>query len=238
MARFCSLLSGGKDSNYALYRALSEGMKPSCILSLKPERRDSWMFHTAALDAPRFQAGAMGLQHVFVERPVSGVKEKEVEELGSILEELYRERGFDVIVVGGIASEYQKSRVERIASRLGVSVYSPQWGVDPVEYMYRLVEEGLKFIIVRVSTMGLNRSHLGVIVDKSLVDEIVDRARRYGFHPAFEGGEAETLVLHAPHYKRALCIEASLREEPGGVSELLPRAIELCSRPKVSFAMT
>ncbi len=215
MKRFCALLSGGKDSNYALYRALLEGMEPACILVVSSERSDSWMFHTIATELAVLQAEAMGLGGLVRRARVSGVKEVEVEELAGELRRARDETGFDVIVVGALASRYQRRRVEAIAERLGVSIYAPAWMVDHEYYMRHLVSIGFKITVTRISTMGLPLRLLGKTLTLSDVDEIIARSRRYGFHPAFEGGEAETLVLDAPHYKKALLVEA----EPVRLSE-------------------
>lgn len=208
MKRFCALLSGGKDSNYALYRALEEGMEPACILIVYSERSDSWMFHTVAISMAVLQARAMGLGDLVVEARVSGVKEAEVEELGRALERAKRETGFNVITVGALASTYQRRRIERIASRVEAEIYAPAWRVDHEYYMRHLVSIGFKIAVTRISTMGLPLSMLGSVLTLSDVDEIVRRSRAYGFHPAFEGGEAETLVLDAPHYKQSLHVDA------------------------------
>ncbi len=199
-------MSGGKDSNYALYRALREGWEPSCILVVESGREDSWMFHTPHVRLALLQLEAMGLRGRAVLERVSGVKEREVEELEEILSRLHGEKGFDVIVAGALASRYQYERVKRIAEKLGVEVYAPAWQVDPEEYMRRLVGEGFKFIITRIAVMGLPPRLLGVPIHLVL-EEILERSRRYGFHPAFEGGEAETLVYDAPHYRLKLCLK-------------------------------
>ena len=230
MRRFCAMLSGGKDSNYALYRALRGGWEPACIVVVRPLRMDSWMFHTALLEAPKLQAEAMGLADRVVEVEISGVKEREVEELGATLERLWLGRGFDVLVVGGLASEYQRRRFEAIASRLGVEVFAPAWGLDPQRYMRLLVEEGFKFIISRTSAWGLDWSLVGKIVEGEVLEEIMERARKHGFHPAFEGGEAETLVLDAPHYKRSLCVEGEVVEVGPMVYELVASRIWLSAK--------
>ncbi len=210
--RVCSLLSGGKDSNYALYRAVEEGYEVACIASAAPARSDSWMFHTPAVNLARLQARAMGLEGVHVEVPVSGVKEREVAELEEALRALKARYDFDVLVVGGIASRYQKERFERIARAIGARLYSPQWGLDAGEYLRELVRLGFRFTLVRVATMGLPCSWLGRVVDERLVEEIISRAERYGFHPALEGGEGETLVLWQPLYvKGSLWLRASPR---------------------------
>ena len=211
--KFCSLLSGGKDSNYALYKALSMGWEPSCIVVVRPLRVDSWMFHTEALDAPVMQARAMGLEGIVKVIRVSGVKEREVYELGEGLKRIKRDVDFDVITVGALASEYQRRRIMRIASMLGVEVFAPAWGRDPESYMRGLVDEGFRFVIVRSSTWGLDWRHVGVPVEGEVLEDILSRARKYDFHPAFEGGEAETMVVHAPHYRMKLCFTATIRRE-------------------------
>jgi len=202
LARACFLLSGGKDSNYALYKAVAEGLEVSCIASVKPLRDDSWMFHVPAVDLVSLQARAMGLEEVHERITVSGVKEREVEELAEALKSLLGRYGFEVLVVGGIASRYQKERFEYIASKLGVHLYSPQWGADPFEYMRSLLRGGFKFVLIRIATMGLPCSYLGRIVDEGLLEDLLRRAGRYGFNPALEGGEGETLVLWQPLYVR------------------------------------
>ena len=208
MARFCALLSGGKDSNYALYRALVEGMDPSCILVVFPRRNDSWMFHTINVSIAPLQAEAMGLGDRVVTVDVSGRKEEEIGELEEALARAKEARGFDVIVAGAIASRYQYQRIKRIADRLGVRVYAPLWGIDQEEYLRRLVREGFIFMITRISTAGLPSSYLGKPVTKEMVEELIAIARRYSLNPSLEGGEGETVVIDAPHYRRKICVKA------------------------------
>ncbi|GBF09322.1 conserved hypothetical protein [Aeropyrum pernix] len=235
MARVCALLSGGKDSNYALYLSLVRGDEVACILAVKPRRRDSWMFHTAALEAPRLQAEAMGLSHAYREAVVSGVREREVEELKAVLTRLRSETGFDTIVLGGIASRYQLERARMLALHVGAGVYAPLWGVDPEEHLLNLVRSGFKFVISRASTMGLGAEYVGRVFDEDLAREVIALSRRYGFNPAFEGGEAETLVLDAPHYRMGLCVRGRVARLPGGVYELVVEGMRLCSEARVEL---
>jgi len=205
---FCALLSGGKDSNYALYRALREGWKARCVLVVRSAREDSWMFHTPLVSLAKLQVEAMGLESALVEASVSGVKEQEVEELANAIEKAWRDRKFNMLVVGALASRYQYERISRIAGRLGLHVYAPAWRYDPYDYMRMIVSEGLRFVISKISVMGLPSRLLGMPVEDTVLEEVLSRAERYGFHPAFEGGEAETLVYDAPHYRKRLCLKA------------------------------
>jgi len=47
-----SLFSGGKDSSWALYRALEEGLDVSRLLTVHPAG-DSYMYHTPATELAR-----------------------------------------------------------------------------------------------------------------------------------------------------------------------------------------
>ncbi len=214
MKKFCSLLSGGKDSNYALYRALENGWEPSCILSIRTRQDYSWMFHTPLVDYTTLQAEAMGLRDRLVVAEVSGEKEKEVEELLNILKHLKKEYNYDAIVVGALASRYQYERIKRISEETDTEVYAPAWQMDPVEYMKLLVNKGFIFVITRISTYGLKPEILGRPITQELLRDILEASKKYGFHPAFEGGEAETLVIDAPHYRKKLCLKGS-RERKG-----------------------
>ncbi len=211
MKSVCALLSGGKDSNYALYKAIRSGYRVSCILVVRSRTVDSWMFHVPHVDIALLQARAMGYQDRVHMVEVSGVKEREVEELYDALRNLRDTVGFDAISVGALASMYQYNRISWIASRLGVEVYAPHWLMDQEEYLRMLVKDGIVFIITRISTMGLPHRLLGRPIGYSEVEEIIEHARRYGFNPAFEGGEAETLVIDAPHYKSRLLVKGRPR---------------------------
>ncbi|MEN2999358.1 MAG: diphthine--ammonia ligase [Acidilobaceae archaeon] len=209
--RACALLSGGKDSSYALYLAIRRGYEIACTLTVKPRREDSWMFHYPAVELVRLQARAMGLEGRAFFSEVSGEKEREV---GEFLEELakLRERTcFEVLVAGAIASRYQRERLERVAGELGVALELPLWGADQEEHLRRLAREGFSYIIVSVTTLGLPRSMVGVPIGPQEAERIIALSRKYGFNPSFEGGEAETLVVDSPLMGRRLCLRGKRR---------------------------
>ncbi|ESQ24860.1 MAG: putative ATPases of PP-loop superfamily [uncultured Acidilobus sp. JCHS] len=236
MRAFCSLLSGGKDSTYALHKALDEGLAPSCIGIVVPGRPDSWMFHRPFVEFVPLQLNAMGLSGLSYEIRVSGEKEKEVEELKESLARAKEVRAFDTLVIGGIASRYQLTRFGMVAEELGLRVYDPQWGMDPEAYMYELLRYGIIYVITQITTAGLPHRLLGVPVNsEGLVREIVELARKHGFHPAFEGGEAETFVIKAPRYSGGICLEARRVRVSEFEYKLEPISATLCDRPRVTI---
>ena len=65
----------------------------------------------------------------------------------------------------------------------------------------------IEVIITSVAAYGLDKKWLGRKITRETVDELVKLNKKYGIHPAFEGGEAETLVLDAPMYDRRIVVD-------------------------------
>lgn len=202
--RVIALFSGGKDSTYALHWAVLHGMDVVLLLTVVPRREDSWMFHRPFARYTGLQAKAMGMgdRHLVVE--VSGVKEREVDELKEVLARVSTEVDADGVVVGALASDYQRMRVAMIAEDLGLKVFTPQWHVDQERYLLEIVSSGIRFVLVSISAYGLPHELLGRVVDEGLARCIALLAKRYGFNPAFEGGEAETFVVDAPLFQKRI----------------------------------
>ncbi len=206
--RVCALYSGGKDSNYALHWAFLHGFQVECLVTLKPAREDSWMFHYPGIELTRLQAEALGLPQIMVE--TSGEKEKELEDLRKALR-LARDRyGVEGVVAGALLSDYQRMRISLVAESLGLRSYTPLWRKDQASYMRWLVEDGFSFMLLSVSAMGLDPSLLGKPLDAHDVERIISLAEKYGFNPALEGGEAETLVVDAPLFSKRIEVEGDV----------------------------
>jgi len=208
--KLCALLSGGKDSNYALYKAFKEGHEISCIVVVKPRKEDSWLFHSVYPELAVLQAQSMGLQDKVYVVEVSGEKDLELIEFVEFMRRLRRIVEFDGIVSGAILSKYQLRRFDYVARSLGVQLYTPLWGLNQEIYLRNLVREGFIFIITKISTMGLPREFMLRPITSEHVEKIIELSRRYGFNPAFEGGEAETLVVDAPYFNYSLCLEGEV----------------------------
>lgn len=203
MARVAALFTGGKDSTRAVELALRRGLEVAYLVTMVPRREDSWMYHTPALNVVDLLSEAIGIP--LVKGYTEGVKEEEVEDLKEVL------RGLDVegVVCGAIASRYQRDRVARVCSELGLKLYTPLWGVDEEGYLKGLVRDGYVIMVVSVSAMGLDSRWLGRIIDEEAIEELRRLKGRLGVNMSLEGGEAETLVLDSPiHRKRLVILEA------------------------------
>ncbi|MEN4005833.1 MAG: TIGR00289 family protein [Methanobacteriaceae archaeon] len=197
------LFSGGKDSTMAYYKAREEGHEVKYLVSLISDNPASYMFHVANIHITELLAESLGVP--LIRKTTNGIKEEELEDLTSVLRDLKNE-GIEGIYSGALHSVYQKSRIESICSEIGLKSCAPLWHRDPEEYMMEIIELGFEVIITSVSAEGLDKSWLGRKIDLSVLDEIIDLNKRYGIHTAFEGGEAETLVLDGPLFKRKIKI--------------------------------
>ncbi|MCE4617369.1 MAG: diphthine--ammonia ligase [Desulfurococcales archaeon] len=213
----CALVSSGKDSNYALLWAASHGFNVECTITFHPRNRESWMLQTINTELAALQSRAMGLRNLSY--IVSGEKEIEVEEIKSALRDAAEKFGFDYLVVGALRSDYQRLRLEVVGEEIGVKLVSPAWWCNQEVYLRVLVDSGVEFVLTRVAAYGLKTGFLGRVVDEDMVDNIILLSRKFGFNPAFEGGEAETLAVYTPLYRNRLCFDADI-VRMGDVAEL------------------
>jgi len=197
------LFSGGKDSTMAAYKAMEDGWKVEYLLSMHSENPHSYMFHVPNIHLTQLLSQAMEIPLIQAKTP--GEKEEELEDLRNALLDL-KNRGIEAVFTGAIHSEYQKSRIDGLCKEVGLESHAPLWHRDPLDYMQEIIDLGFKVIVTSASAEGLDESWLGRIVDEDLLEELNGLHEKYGLHMAFEGGEAETLVLDGPIFKKRLNI--------------------------------
>ncbi|MET1101141.1 MAG: diphthine--ammonia ligase [Pyrodictiaceae archaeon] len=205
----CVMYTGGKDSCYSLHWAVYHGLEVECLLTVKASSWDSRLFHYPGHELVRLHGEALGLPVEVVEAPMPR-EEEELRTLRRLFAIARREYGAEIILSGALLSDYQRLLFSIAAWREGLHVLTPLWRKSQEEYMRSLVREGFKILILSVQAYGLPPTYVGRVLDEKLVEDIIRRARIYGFNPAFEGGEAETLVLDAPLFRRRLVIEGSV----------------------------
>jgi len=198
-----ALITGGKDSLYALMKALEMGYSVEYLVCMAPRRRESWMFHWVNVHLTPLVSEAVGIPLVY--RETSGVAEEEVEDLRQVVSEL----DVDALVSGAVASRYQKRRIDGICSKLGIRHVAPLWGRDQAELLSEMLSAGLDAVFTAVAALGFGRDWLGRRLDREAVEEILSLSGRYGVNPCGEGGEYETLVLDAPVYRKRIRIVRS-----------------------------
>lgn len=195
------LFSGGKDSTMAVYAALEAKEDVKYLLSMKSKNDESYMFHVPNIHVTDLLSEALDIPIMSVE--TEGVKEEELEDLKAAFLDL-KDLGVEAIYTGALYSVYQKSRIEKLGDEVGLKIISPYWHVDELEYMRKIVSLGFKIMICGVAAWGLDESWLGRIIDDDTIDELVRLNEKYHVDIAFEGGEAETLAIDGPIFKKRI----------------------------------
>jgi diphthine-ammonia ligase len=225
-----ALVSGGKDSVFALQLCQSHGHEITALGNLTPkdqlvEELDSHCFQTVShsminlyprlIDKhiPVFRRKLNGQSvHVDLNYPERGVETDEIEDLRALIQFAKEHARVDAVCSGAILSDYQRLRVERICFELNLVSLSYLWKQMPQK---RLLEDILNVgrieaVLVKTAAMGLDpRKHLGKTLGE-VKEDLIRIEEEYGSHSCGEGGEFESLVLDAPFFTRGrLRIEES-----------------------------
>jgi len=196
--RIAALVTGGKDSALALYKALKRGYKVEYLVTMIPQRPDSWMFHYPNIHLADVFAEAADIP--LVKGETSGIKESELEDLKRLLAGLR----IDGVVTGAIMSRYQKSRIDRICEDLNLKSIAPLWHENPRKLLEEMVNLDFEVVIVGVYAYGFDATWLGRKLNRETISDLTKLGRKYRISLVGEGGEYETLVLDAPFFKQKI----------------------------------
>ncbi len=226
--RVAVLCSGGKDSTYATWWSMMKGWDVKSLVTLCVTGDDSLMFQMDGVCVAGLQSSACGIPWLPI--VTQGKAEEEVDDLrrglmgqtdpamdfdifwpenwgndGIILHEGALE--IDALVTGALRSDYQRTRIDRMCSSLGIKSFSPLWHHDSSEHMRSLPRHGFDVRLSSVSADGLGREWVGRELVEESVEELIQTSQRFRFNADGEGGEYETLVLDAPHMTKAIILQ-------------------------------
>ncbi|KAM7269393.1 hypothetical protein ACFE04_024890 [Oxalis oulophora] len=212
------LVSGGKDSCYAMMKCIEYGHQIVAIANLLPsdhsvDELDSYMYQTVGHQIVVSFAECMGLP--LFRRPIKGssrhrelsykmTPDDEVEDLFILLSEVKRQiPTVTAVSSGAIASDYQRLRVESVCSRLGLVSLAYLWKQDQSLLLHQMITSGIVAITIKVAAMGLDpANHLGKELDY-LTSYLHKLKELYGINVCGEGGEYETMTLDCPLFVNA-----------------------------------
>lgn len=268
-----ALISGGKDSFYSLLHCIQNGHRIVALANLYPpvpdapaggsqDERDlnSFMYQTVGHEVIPLYAEATGIP-LYRQLIAGGATRHErdyaydasepgVDETESMLPLLRRIKEkhpeANALCSGAILSTYQRTRVESVAVRLGLTPLAYLWQytvlpapVTPANESQLLTDmeaAGLEARIIKVASAGLDESHLWECVSSEAGSLRVKKAlSKFGAVDGAslgEGGEFETLVLDGPGclFKKSIAIPEQGRlavQEGGGSTWLLTRGAHL-----------
>ncbi|MEK6818895.1 MAG: hypothetical protein AABY10_03085, partial [Nanoarchaeota archaeon] len=118
------LFSGGKDSCLAIETARGKGWEIAYLLSVKPTRRDCYLFHYATVELTKELANILGIPHIYTSCDVADVKKE-----AQIVYDIVKKNPVDAVLLGGIGlQETQIKAIRDVLFPLGVEVFATHSG--------------------------------------------------------------------------------------------------------------
>ncbi|MBS1266885.1 MAG: hypothetical protein MAG795_00854 [Candidatus Woesearchaeota archaeon] len=193
------LYSGGKDSTYAVDYALERGWDVEYLLSIKPSRKDCYLFHYATVEHTDKQAKLLGLKHILRKCDVADPKKE-----AAIVKKAVLENPVDAVILGGTGLQVTQIRAVQEALRPeGIEVFASHAGLDHDKMVEEMLDKGYVFMVTQVASDGL-MSWLGRKISLANYDDLKRDSMKYGFHVGFEGGYADTFVVSGPIFKKEI----------------------------------
>ena len=203
--KLACLFSGGKDSTYAIHLAKKQGHDVVCLLSIFTKSEESHLLHHPNLKWTKLQSESMKIPQLTI---ISNSDETEDEliVMEKLLQNAKEQFQIDGLVHGGIKSKFQKEKFESLCLKLNLVSIAPLWGTDSNEYMNELLDSDFHFMMITVSSDGLDEQWLGKLILKSDLDILNNLSNKFGFNLNFEGGESETFVINCPLFSNPIKI--------------------------------
>ncbi|KAF2357247.1 Diphthamide synthase domain [Trinorchestia longiramus] len=211
--KFIGLISGGKDGFYSIKKCIDEGHKLVGLLYINSKKGviDSYMYQTVGfeiissyqhcVDVPLFIYNSdMNAHNLCLDyKPTEG---DEVEDLYQILINIMEKVEFEAISSGAIASNYQKSRIENVAHRLGILTLTPLWNNPQDKLLSDMISAGIVARVAKVANPCLDTGLVG-----KYLEDLISAVKDFdNFNFCGEGGEYETICEYAPFFRKRLKI--------------------------------
>ena len=208
--KIAALVSGGKDSVFAVQKMIEAGYEIVCMVCLVPENKESYMYHCVNTNLVQDISQACGIPLFY--QPTSGVKEEELLEMKQVLSHLILKYGLAGVCSGAIESEYQKSRIEKTCSVLNLQSFFPLWKADPKQLLLEMIQSEMDIRFAAVAADGMDESWLGRRLDLAALADLKKLNQTKHVHIAGEGGEFETAVLDASFFtKKIVPVQENIR---------------------------
>ena len=200
------LYSGGKDSTFAIQHAKDKGWSIKYLISVKPTRKDCFLFHYATVEQTKELAKILDIPHFYVKcRVADPVREAKI--VRDIVEKNQKRLRVDAVVLGGTGlQETQLKSIQDALRPLKVEAFASHAGEEHDIVMQEMLDKGYEIMITQIASDGL-KEWLGKSITKENFSQLKKDSVKYGFHIGFEGGYADTLVTDCPLFSKRLVVE-------------------------------
>jgi len=182
-----------------------QGHEVTCLLSIFTKSEESHLLHYPNMQWTKLQSQSMNIPQLTINSE-SNETDDELFALEKLLQNAKDQFHIEGLVHGGIKSQFQKEKFESLCSKLDLVAITPLWNTEPEQYMNDLLDSNFVFIMITVSSDGLDDTWLGKEITKSDIVTLKNLSEKFGFNLNFEGGEAETFVVDCPLFENSIKI--------------------------------
>lgn len=194
---FVTSWSGGKDSCYAMMKAVQEGLVPKVLLNMMNENGKVSRSHGLPLDILEQQAQRMLLP---LEAVPATWNDYEVHFIQT-LKNLKSRFNLEAAVFGDIDLQPHKDWEDKVCAAASLQAVLPLWQQDRIALVNEMIDSGIQTMIVSCNTQ-MGESYLGKILTKDLALELKEK----GIDPCGENGEFHTMVIHCPLFSEPITL--------------------------------
>lgn len=190
--------SGGKDSAYALYTVLKEGIYDvQLLLSNFNGENNRLSMHGIPEVLIESQAASLRLplQKMYVYEASNEAYETA---LKAALEKA-KTQGIYHVIFGDIFLEDLRTYREEKLAAIGMQAVFPLWRKNTRCLVRSFIDDGFKSIICCVNDAYLNEAHVGKIIDHNFIDQLP-----LSSDPCGENGEYHSFCFDGPIYKEPI----------------------------------
>jgi uncharacterized protein (TIGR00290 family) len=189
--------SGGKDSCFACYRAMSEGYNISHLLNFISKEYKRVSFHGTEDKLIQLQDEALGIPLLQKETTGNGYEQEFKEAVRSLIP-----NGIKGMIFGDIYLQEHKDWVKRVCGELGIEAVEPLWGEEPEKILLDFIDAGFEAIIVSAKADLFDKEWIGQKIDRDFFKYVKEN----GIDICGENGEYHTLVVDGPMFNKKIRI--------------------------------
>jgi uncharacterized protein (TIGR00290 family) len=180
--------SGGKDSCFACYRAIKNGMKVSRLVHFDRP----FNLHGVSAEMIKQQAELAGIPLIQKNVGQDNFEHEFKETIGALAK-----NGTRGVVFGDIYLEPHKEWVDRVCGELGLEAVEPLWGIRTENIIEDFIKEGFETLVVSGNQNLIDKRFIGRKMD----GEFIEYLKSKKLDVCGESGEFHTFVTGGPLFR-------------------------------------
>ncbi len=203
--------SGGKDCCFAVYRAMTNGLKLRYLVNMVTEDGERSRSHGLAAWVIQMQA-----QSISIPLLQPHTTRDNYETVFKDTLHTFKQEGIDGGVFGDIDFNEHRQWIERICRETDMVPYLPLWEISQGKIMREFIGLGFEAIVVAAKADLFGEAILGRKVDLNFLQYLDELGKTKPSTPCGEAGEYHTLVIDGPIFqKRVEILETEKLQRDG-----------------------